>query len=70
MLSSNTKKLKDYFENQKLEIINKIDYFLESYNSLNELNILSGKADYFGFELSKNLLEEKKRISNLKINYY
>lgn len=27
LLSSNTKKLKDYFENQKLEIINKIDYF-------------------------------------------
>lgn len=70
LLSSSTKKLKDYFENQKLEIINKIDYFLENYDSSKASRIFDGKTDYFLFELSKNLLEEKKRISNLKINYY
>ncbi len=70
LLSSDTKKLKDYFEKQKEQIVNKIDSLLENYNSLNESKALSGKADYFGFELSKSLLEEKKRIDDLKINYY
>lgn len=70
LLSSDTKKLKDYFDNQKEEIINKIDAFLENYDSSKASRIFDGKTDYFLFELSKSLLEEKKRIADLKINYY